>query len=120
MAQKKKGKIVFVLSSCTFNIPPGALSHYVTAKFALLGLARSLAAEYGPKHININSVSPSMVETAFLQNIPERMVEIAAAQSPWQRNATPQDVAGVIRFLLSSDADYITGANIPVSGGTAF
>lgn len=120
MAQKKKGKIVFVLSSCTVNIPPAALSHYVTAKFALLGLARSLAAEYASKRININSVSPSMVETAFLQNIPERMVEIAAGQSPWQRNATPQDVAGVIRFLLSSEADYLTGANIPISGGTAF
>jgi 3-oxoacyl-[acyl-carrier protein] reductase len=120
MAQKKKGKIVFVLSSYTLNIPPGALSHYITAKFALLGLARSLAAEYSSKRININSVSPSMVETAFLQNIPERMVEIAAEQAPWQRNATPQDVAGVIRFLLSDEADYITGANIPVSGGTVF
>lgn len=120
MAQKKRGKAVFVLSSYTLNIPPGALSHYVTAKFALLGLARSLAAEYSAKRININSVSPSMVETAFLQNIPERMVEIAASQSPWQRNAKPQDVAGVIRFLLSSEADYLTGANIPISGGTAF
>jgi 3-oxoacyl-[acyl-carrier protein] reductase len=120
MAKNKKGKVVFVLSSYTLNIPPGALSHYVTAKFALLGLARCLAAEYSAKHININSVSPSMVETAFLQNIPERMVEIAASQSPWQRNATPQDVAGVIRFLLSSQADYLTGVNIPISGGTAF
>jgi 3-oxoacyl-[acyl-carrier protein] reductase len=92
----------------------------VTAKYALLGLARSLAAEYSSYRININSVSPSMVETAFLQNIPERMVELTAAQSPWQRNATPKDVASVIRFLLSSEADYLTGANIPVSGGTAF
>jgi 3-oxoacyl-[acyl-carrier protein] reductase len=120
MARNKRGKVVFVLSSTTLNIPPGALSHYVTAKYALLGLARSLAAEYSSYRININSVSPSMVETAFLQNIPERMVELTAAQSPWQRNATPKDVASVIRFLLSSEADYLTGANIPVSGGTAF
>lgn len=120
MAQRKKGKIVFVLSSYTLGIPPGALSHYITAKFGLLGLARSLAAEYAARRININSVSPSMVETAFLQNIPERMVEIGASQSPWQRNAKPDEVAGVIRFLLSSEADYLTGTNIPISGGTAF
>jgi 3-oxoacyl-[acyl-carrier protein] reductase len=120
MAQKKKGKVIFVLSSYTINIPPGSMSHYVTTKYALLGLVRALAAEYSSKQLNINAVSPSMVETAFLQNVPERLVEIAAGQSPWQRNATPKDVVGMIRFLLSSEADYITGANIPISGGTAF
>ncbi len=120
MAQRKKGKVVFVLSSSTMSVPPGAMSHYVTTKYALLGLFRALAVEYSSKQLNINAVSPSMVNTAFLQNLPERMVEIAAEQSPWQRNATPQDVVGAIRFLLSSEADYITGANIPISGGAAF
>jgi 3-oxoacyl-[acyl-carrier protein] reductase len=120
MAQCKRGKVVFVLSSVTLNVPPGALSHYVTAKYALLGLARALAAEYSSKRININAVSPSMVETAFLENLPPRMVEIAAAQSPWQRNATAHDVAAVVRFLLSQEADYLTGANIPITGGSTF
>jgi len=120
MAQKKQGKVVVVLSSSTIGLPPGSLSHYVTTKYALLGLVRSLAVEYSAKRLNINAVSPSMVETAFLQNVPERLVEIAAGQSPWQRNATPRDVVGAIRFLLSADADYITGANLPISGGTAF
>lgn len=120
MARRKRGKIVFVLSSTTLFMPPGALSHYVTAKYALLGLMRSLAAEYNARHINVNAVSPSMVETAFLENLPERMVELTAAQSPRQRNATPQDVAGVIQFLLSPEADYMTGVNIPVTGGSNF
>ncbi len=120
MAQRKRGKVVVVLSSVTLNIPPVALSHYVTTKYALLGLVRALAAEYSGKQININAVSPSMVETAFLEKLPDRMVEIAAAQTPWQRNGTPQDVAGAVRFLLSADADFMTGVNLPVTGGSAF
>jgi 3-oxoacyl-[acyl-carrier protein] reductase len=120
MAKRKRGKVVVILSSFTLNIPPMGLSHYVTAKYALLGLIRSLAAEYSSQRINLNAVSPSMMRTAFLEKMPERMVEILADQSPWQRTATPRDVADLVDFLLSEKADYITGANIPVSGGTAF
>jgi 3-oxoacyl-[acyl-carrier protein] reductase len=120
MAERKCGKVVVVLSSVTVGVPPGALSPYVTAKFALLGLLRSLAAEYSSKQVNINAVSPSMVETAFLEKLPARMVEIAAAQSPWQRNATAIDVAAAIRFLLSAESNYVTGANLPISGGASF
>lgn len=120
MARRQRGKLVFVLSSITLGIPSGALAHYVTAKYALLGLARALAAEYAARGINVNAVSPSMVETAFLENVPERMVEIVASQSPRGRHATPREVAGVIRFLLSADAEYLTGANIPVTGGSIF
>jgi 3-oxoacyl-[acyl-carrier protein] reductase len=120
MAQRKRGKVVVALSSVTLGIPPAALSHYVTVKYALLGLVRALAAEYSSKHVNVNAVSPSMVETAFLEKLPSRMVEMAAAQAPWDRNAVPRDVAGAVRFLLSDDADYVTGANFPISGGTAF
>lgn len=120
MAQRKQGRVVVVLSSVTLNVPPAALAHYVTAKFALLGLVRALAAEYASRHVNINAVSPSMVETAFLEKLPERMVEIAASQHPRQRNATPRDVAATVRFLLSDDAEFITGANLPISGGMSF
>jgi len=120
MAKRGRGKVVFVLSSVTEGVPPIGLSPYVTVKQALLGLMRSVAAEYSGRHLNINAVSPSMTQTAFLEELPERMVEIAAEQSPWRRNATPQDVAGAISFLLSSEADYITGVNLLVSGGTVF
>lgn len=120
MKVKKRGKVVVVLSSVTLNIPPAALCHYVTIKYALLGLVRSLAAEYSSKCLNINAVSPSMVDTAFLAKLPSRMVEIAAGQSPLGRLATAKEVAASVRFLLSSDANYITGVNLPICGGTAF
>lgn len=120
MCKNKKGKIVFVLSSAAWNVPPVAMSHYVTAKFALKGLMKSLAAEYASYGLNINAVSPSAVDTAFWEMVPARRVEILASQSPRQRNATPDEVAGVIEFLLSPSADYMCGADIPVTGGSVF
>ena len=120
MAKKKHGKVVFILSSITINIPPMALSHYITTKYALLGLMRSLASEYANKKLNINAISPSMVETDFLSEIPKKIIEITADQHPLKRNANPKDIAPLVKFLLSDESAYITGANIPVSGGSAF
>jgi len=120
MAAAGRGKVVFVLSSVTEGVPAVGLSSYVTVKHSLLGLMRSLAAEYAGKRINVNAVSPSMTETAFLSEVPERFVEIVSQQSPWRRNATPQDVAGAIHFLLSPEADYVTGVNLLVTGGSVF
>lgn len=120
MAAQRSGAVVFMLSSYLFNVPPSALSHYVTAKYAVLGLMKSLAAEYAGRNIQINAVSPSMVETRFLANIPERLVELTAEGHPLKRNATPVDVVPAIKFLLSPAAGYITGVNIPVCGGASF
>lgn len=120
MAKAKKGKVVFMLSSCTFNVPPKALSHYVTIKHALLGLMKSLASEYAEKHININAVSPSMIETKFLERIPDKIIEITAEKHPLKRIATPGDVVPAILFLLSEESNYINGINIPIAGGSVF
>lgn len=120
MAAEERGKIVVCLSSYTLQMPPKFLTHYVIAKYALWGLVRSLASEYADKKITINAVSPSLTETAFLSDLPAKIVEMAAEQSPLKRNASPADIAPVIRFLLSPGSDYLTGVNIPVAGGTAF
>ncbi|MBF0467001.1 MAG: SDR family oxidoreductase [Nitrospirae bacterium] len=120
MARLKYGKVVFMISSCTFNIPPKALAHYVTVKYALLGLMKALASEYADKNIQINAVSPSMVETSFLSEIPDKIVEMEAEQNPLKRNATPMDIAPIVKFLLSDDSAFITGTNIPISGGKNF
>ena len=115
-----RGKVVIMLSSVTFNVPPKFMSMYTVTKYAQLGLMRSLAAEYADRGVCINAVSPSMVETRFLSKIPQRFVEIAADQNPAKRNAVPLDVAPMIRFLLSGESNYITGANIPISAGSVF
>jgi 3-oxoacyl-[acyl-carrier protein] reductase len=117
MAAAKRGKVVFVLSSYTLGTPPAALAHYVSAKYALLGLMKSLAAEYAGKGVCINAVSPSMVETGFLSNIPGKLVEMTSQQHPLKRNAVPSDIAPAVRFLLCEEAGYLTGVNLPITGG---
>ncbi len=120
MAKRKRGKVVFISTSYTYGVPPSFLAHYVSAKYALLGLAKALAAEYATKNIQINSVSPSMVETSYLETIDERIVEMNAESHPLKRNAVADDIIPLIRFLLSSGADYMNGVNIPVAGGQIF
>jgi 3-oxoacyl-[acyl-carrier protein] reductase len=117
MAKKKYGKIVFMLSSSTLGIPPSALTNYVTSKYALLGFMKALSSEYSSKKICVNSISPTMIETKFLSNIPNIMVQLTADKHPLKRNGLPSDVVPVIKFLLSKDSDFITGMNIPVTGG---
>jgi 3-oxoacyl-[acyl-carrier protein] reductase len=120
MAKKKTGKVVLMLTSSTLNIPPAGFAHYITAKYALWGLTRVLASEYRKSGISINAVSPSMTETEFLRDLPDKMVELAAEGHPLKRNATPEDIAPVIEFLLSEGSDFMTGLNVPVSGGEVF
>lgn len=117
MAQARRGKVVFMLSSYTSGTPPSAMAHYVTAKYAMLGLMKALAAEYAGKQININAVSPSMIETPFLADIPDKLVEINADKHPLKRNGQPADVAPVLCFLLSPASDFITGTTLAVTGG---
>lgn len=117
MAKNKYGKIVFMLSSCVINEPPKYLNHYVTVKYALLGLMKALAAEYAEKKLNINAVSPDMMETKFLLNIPDLIVQANIESSPMKRLASVNDVVPAIRFLLSDEASYITGQNINIAGG---
>jgi len=111
-------KIIFMLSSITVGVPPKFMSQYTVSKYALLGLLRSLAVEYAEAKICFNAVSPSMVETQFLNNLPDRYVEMAASANPRKSNASISDVAPTVRFLLSRDSDYISGANIPVTAAS--
>ena len=120
MAKAKKGKVVVMLSSYVLGVPPKALAHYTTIKYALLGLVKSLASEYGARNIQVNAVSPSMIDTKFLNTINEKFVELNAYNHPLKRNAQVDDVTPAIKMLLSSDADYINGVNIPITGGSIF
>ena len=112
-------KIVVMLSSVTLAAPPKFMPEYTVAKYALLGYFRALCAELADKPICINAVSPSMVDTQFLSDLPPLYVAQAGAAHPSKRNATPDDVTPAIRFLLSAESDYISGANLPVTGGSA-
>lgn len=118
--RKSHNKIVSVLSSVTIGKPPKNLLEYTSIKYSLLGVMKSLAADYEGKKININSISPSMIETKFLKNVDSRFVQMVAEGSPEGRNATVNDVIPAIKFLLSDDSNYLHGINLDVSNGSIF
>ena len=120
MAKAKQGKVLLGLSSCSLGVPPKFLAGYVTAKYALMGMGKALASEYAPKGIQINMISPSMMETKFLANVYGGVVEQTAAANPLKRNARPEDIAGLIEYLFSDSNTFVTGVNLPVTGGEIF
>lgn len=117
MSKNKYGRIVFMLSDVTVNKPPKFESAYVTSKYALLGLMKALSAEYIDKGITVNAVSPDMMETKFLSETPEKIVEMNIENSPIKRSIKVDEVIPVIRMFLSEDNEAITGQNLAVTGG---
>ncbi|WP_109212139.1 MULTISPECIES: SDR family oxidoreductase [Microbacterium] len=93
-------------------------AHYNTAKAGVVHLGRSLAWEWAPHGVRVNSVSPGYTYTPMTQR-PEQASAMAgyAADTPMGRNAHPEDIAGPVAFLLSSAAGYITGVDLLVDGG---
>lgn len=118
MVKKRYGKIVFMLSAYTGGKPPKFSSPYITVKYALLGLMKELSAEYADKGITVNALSPSMIETKFLAKVPDYIVQQNAIGSPLGRNLMADDLVSSLAFLLSSGADYITGENLFITGGS--
>ena len=117
MSKQRYGRIVFMLTSNTINNPAKYQSSYVTVKYALLGLMRSLAVEYIDKGITVNGVSPDMMETKFLSELPHLIVEQNAANSPIGRNIRVDEVVPVIAHMLSDAGASMTGQNIGITGG---
>lgn len=109
--------IVNVLSSYTLSMPPAQLSAYITLKYALLGLTKALATELIQYGVRVNAVSPSMTKTGFLSALPDRFIEIAESSLPMKRLAHPTEVSDAIVFLLGTEATYINGVNLPITGG---
>lgn len=116
LAEEKYGRIVAILSATTKGIPPKNTTEYTTVKYALLGLIKSLAADYGDCGININAVSPGMIETKFIKNIGRKIKEFTAEKNPQHRILSVNDVIPTIMLLLSDDCHFMNGTNINLSG----
>lgn len=118
MVRARRGRIVLVSSVGAFLGTPGQVN-YAAAKAGLLGMARSLAREVGSRAITVNVVAPGIVETDMIAALGPARVEQMRAMVPLGRTASPEEVAGVVAFLASDDAAYVTGALLPVDGGLA-
>jgi 3-oxoacyl-[acyl-carrier protein] reductase len=112
-----KGKIVTIVSSAALGRTAHNWLPYVAAKSALLAMNKNLAQELGPDGITVNMISPSLVETDLVANVPDRMREMTVSRTPLRRLATPDDVAGAALMLASPYAAFITGENLLVTGG---
>jgi len=92
-------------------------SAYTAAKHGVVGVTKNAAAEYGPQGLRINAVGPGYIETPLLSSLPTQAYEALRGKHPLGRLGQPEEVARVVRFLLSDDASFVTGAYYLIDGG---
>jgi len=128
MLQIGGGAIVNVASLCGLRALPAIPHAYTASKFAVVGLTKSMALEFGPSHIRINAACPGSVDTQMRSKAISLLSEqegisledaeaLETSSISLGRAATPSEVAAVVAFLCSENAAQITGAAIPVDGG---
>ncbi len=117
MLKKHSGKIINI-SSISGIIGNAGQVNYSASKAGLIGMTKSLARELASRNITCNAVAPGFVETDMTKNLPDGGK--ALSQSiPLRRFAKPEEIAGLVAFLASPAADYITGEVIRIDGGLA-
>ena len=111
--ERALGAVVNVTSIAGSRVHPFAGSAYATSKAALASLTREMAADFGPKGIRVNAISPGEIDTSILSPGTDKIVQ----QIPMHRLGSPEEVAKSIYFLCSDQSSYVTGAELHINGG---
>jgi 3-oxoacyl-[acyl-carrier protein] reductase len=114
---KNRIRFIIILSEYCIGKPPKGLSHYVTAKYAAMGMAKTMATELAQYNCTVNMISPGMVDTRLLDGLPPKLIEITADQNPMKRIAIPEDVSNIVSFLSLNESDYLNAVHININGG---
>ena len=116
MMKQRSGSIVLMSSIVGLTGNPGQAA-YAASKAGLLGLAKSLAKELGSRNIRVNAVAPGLIETAMTEKMTDEQRDFLLKQTALGRPGKPEDISGVVTFLCSEAAGYITGQALVVDGG---
>jgi 3-oxoacyl-[acyl-carrier protein] reductase len=116
MVRQRSGRIVNVTSVMGVTGNAGQ-ANYAASKAGIIGLTKSTAKEVGSRGITCNAVAPGWIRTQMTENLPQEVADQVLKQIPLARLGDPEDVAGLVTFLCSDNASYITGQVIVVDGG---
>jgi 3-oxoacyl-[acyl-carrier protein] reductase len=116
MIKRRWGRIINIASVVGITGNKGQ-ANYAASKAGLIGLTKSVAKELGSRNVLVNAVAPGFIETDMTAAMTPEARAGLAGQIPLERLGTPQDIAGVVTFLASDQAAYITGQTIVVDGG---
>jgi NAD(P)-dependent dehydrogenase (short-subunit alcohol dehydrogenase family) len=119
MQKANRGSIVTVSSDTTMWGSPKLL-HYVTSKGAIEAFTRAMARELGPQGVRINCVAPGLLNNDATSDVPKDKREWNIQNRAIRREGMPEDIVGLVSFLLSDDASFITGQVIVADGGLVF
>ena len=116
MIRAKKGGRIVTMSSLSGLAGNRGQANYAATKAGIIAASKSLARELGKRKITVNSVAPGLIETDMTADLSEHMDQIIK-EIPLRRMGKPEEVAGVVAFLFSEPAAYITGEVISINGG---
>ncbi len=116
MIQRKSGRIITV-SSMWGQVGASCEVAYSASKAGVIGMTKALAKELGPSGITVNCIAPGMIDTDMNAGVAPDIVDGIADETPLCRTGKPEEVASVMRFLASDEADFVTGQVIGVNGG---